>query len=535
MNNQILLLKTMLLSTSNRNILKYSDDKKKRGLATGNIIGPVILHVLIAIYVGAMCYGMAFFGMADTVPAVPAVLITAISFLFTLLKAHGMLFGYKEYDMLMSMPFPTKAVVADRFLFMYLKNLSWTCVVSLASLIAYAVVAKPGVLTYVLWILLTFLLPVLPMLLAVAISALIGGIGSGFRHKNLVLTILTFVFVIPLFFLQYFINDIIENDKIESMMDQSASVFSAVDRFVPTIGWFSKAVNDHSLLSVILLIVTAVAAYEIVFIIFSKFYKSINSRMSSHSMSHEKVKNTDLKARNVVKSIAFKEFKLFTGCVAYITNVGMGVVMAVIFGIVVLFVDPSFLVSMVAGTPVDVSAVPIVLIIPVFIYFFTGMVPSTACSMSLEGKNFWIIKSLPLDMMDVFKGKMLFNILLFLPAALFCTISSCISLKASPVEFLVAVLYTCSTCLFSTVFGMYCGAKHMRLDWETEIQVIKQGRAVSSYLLPNMLGTMILGGGLVAVGLIFNILPLVMTAFSAIYLLLTIPAYFGVKKLSKII
>ena len=50
-----------------------------------------------------------------------------------------------------------------------------------------------------------------------------------------------------------------------------------------------------------------------------------------------------------------------------------------------------------------------------------------------------------------------------------------------------------------------------------------------------MLGTMILGGGLVAVGLIFNILPLVMTAFSAIYLLLTIPAYMGVKKLARTI
>ena len=41
---------------------------------------------------------MSYFGMAEIVPAIPATIIFALSFFLTLFKAHGILFGYREYD-----------------------------------------------------------------------------------------------------------------------------------------------------------------------------------------------------------------------------------------------------------------------------------------------------------------------------------------------------------------------------------------------------------------------------------------------------
>ena len=41
-------------------------------------------------------------------------------------------------------------------------------------------------------------------------------------------------------------------------------------------------------------------------------------------------------------------------------------------------------------------------------------------------------------------------------------------------------------CAFSTAWGCVCGIRHIRLDWENEIEVIKQGAAVAIYMLPNM-------------------------------------------------
>ena len=532
MNDQILLLKTMLTSTSNINVLKHSDDKKKRSMATGNIVGFSFIYLMLAIYIGGASFGMSYFGMAETVAALPATVIFALSFFMTFFKAHGILFGFKEYDMLMSMPFTVKSVVSSRFLFMYFENLKWTLILSFSSLIGFIIGGKPSFLTVLIWVILTFFLPIIPMLVAVAISALIGGIGAGFKHKNIVLSILTFILVIPMFFTRFFVEDVIKNNKIENVVTTSAGAFNNVVGYIPTAKWFSDAVNKHSIVAILLLVAISIAAYEIFFFIFAKFYKGINSKLSESHTSKAKVNDKDFKARSVVMSVCLKEAKRFTGSVAYMTNIGMGVVMSAVFGVAILFINVNKMVSSMAGMEIDLSGVAAALVVPVLIYFFTGMVPSTACSMSLEGKNYWIIQSLPIKMMDVLKGKMLFNIFLFLPVGLFATAMSCISLKANFVEVVVAICYTVSVNLFSTVFGMLVGAKNMQLDWENEIQVIKQGKAVATYLLPNMMGTMLIGGGAVAIGIAFKILPITMGVMAAVYFLLTVLFYSKLKKLA---
>ena len=139
MNEQILLLKTMLTSNSNINVLRHSDDKKKRSMATGNIIGFGFIYLLLAMYTGGVSFGMAYFGLSESVPVLPATIIFALSFFMTLFKAHGILFGFKEIDLLMSMPFTVKNVVSSRLLFMYFENLKWTLVLSFSSLIGYII------------------------------------------------------------------------------------------------------------------------------------------------------------------------------------------------------------------------------------------------------------------------------------------------------------------------------------------------------------------------------------------------------------
>ena len=87
MSDQILLLKTMLTSTSNINVLRHSDDKKKKNMAAGNIVGFSFIYLLLAIYIGGASFGMSYFGMAEAVAALPATVIFALSFFMTLFKS----------------------------------------------------------------------------------------------------------------------------------------------------------------------------------------------------------------------------------------------------------------------------------------------------------------------------------------------------------------------------------------------------------------------------------------------------------------
>ena len=142
MKNSILLLKTLLLSTGSRNIYRYTRDKKKKRKIIGNTIGVVLLYGMLMAYCIAICVGYGRTGLIGAAPEMCALVISAIAFLFTLFKTNGYLFQFKEYDMLMSLPFEARTVAACKFLYMYIRSLPWYLSISLAMMIGYGVFAR---------------------------------------------------------------------------------------------------------------------------------------------------------------------------------------------------------------------------------------------------------------------------------------------------------------------------------------------------------------------------------------------------------
>ena len=114
------------------------------------------------------------------------------------------------------------------------------------------------------------------------------------------------------------------------------------------------------------------------------------------------------------------------------------------------------------------------------------MVATTACSPSLEGKNYWIVQSLPIEKKTLYQGKMLFNLALTVPFMIFSTVCLCLAARVPVLDTALYLLLGLALCAFSTAWGCVCGIRHMRLDWENEIEVIKQGAAVAIYMLPHM-------------------------------------------------
>lgn len=148
MSKSIVLLKTLLLSTSKINTLKHCDDKKKRRKAIGQAIGSILVYVFIIVYCILMCIGYGHYGLIGEAPNMCAVLISVIGFFFTIFKTNGYLFNFKEYDMLMSLPFKSSSVAACKFLYMYIQSLPWYLSISAAMLIGYGYYAHPAVYVY---------------------------------------------------------------------------------------------------------------------------------------------------------------------------------------------------------------------------------------------------------------------------------------------------------------------------------------------------------------------------------------------------
>ena len=484
MSNDIVLLKTLLLSTSQRNIYRHTTDKKKRRRIVANVIGFAFLYVLIMAYCIVMCVGYGMIGIIDAAPVMCALVISLLAFVFTLFKTNGYLFNFKEYDMLMSLPFETRTVAGCKFLYMYVTSLPWYLSISLAMMVGYGIFAHPFAAVYPVWLLLSLFLPIVPMLAASFLGFLIAKVSSGFKKTNMIQTVLSFIVVLFVFSLRFLMEDMFENGKVESTLEQMSAVAEDAARVYAPAGWFASAIAKGDAFGALLLVGASVALFAIVFHVVGRSYRSINSALKSHAAKGS-YRVSAQKQRSVVSAIAFKEFRRMSGSTVYMVNGAMGEVLASILGVVTLLVGFDNIVAMVMqGAPIDAAMLQPA--IPFIVYFMIGMVATTACSPSLEGKNYWILQSLPIEMKAVYQGKMLFNMCLAVPFMVLSTLCLCISAKVPVLNTLLYLLLGLALCAFSTAWGCVCGIRHMRLDWENEVEVVKQGAAVAVYMLPNM-------------------------------------------------
>ena len=294
--------------------------------------------------------------------------------------------------------------------------------------------------------------------------------------------------------------------------------------------WFAGAIVDGSISDALLLVGVTVLLFSVVFHIVGRSYRQINSALKSHSAS-KSYKMTSQKKHSVVTAIAYKEFKRMTGSTTYITNVAIGELLAVILSVVTLIFGFDSIVKVTTqNAPFDSAVLQPA--IPFIIYFLVGMMASTTCSPSLEGKQYWILQSLPIRKEQIYQGKMLFNMYLTVPFMCLGVLCLCFSAKVPVINTVLYLILGSVLCAFSTAWGCACGIKHMRLDWENEVEVIKQGPAVALYMLPNMFVVMGLVVGVVFLGMRINH-ALLALIFIAIASLLTAVSYMRAMALAK--
>ena len=487
-NKLLLLLSTELKSTSSLNILKNSRDKKKRSKAIGGYIGYGLLILMIIAYGFFSSWGYGFIGSSSIAPVLTALSVSTLAFIFTLLKSNSYLYEFKEYDMLMAMPFEIRDIVGSKFLYMYIKSLYWYVSISFSGLIGYAIWVKPGVYTYISWILLTFIIPIIPSIVAAFIGTVIVSIGVKFKHTKIVQVILSFALILFSITLRFIIEGIAKSGKTEELLTNIADGTQSVAGWYLPADWFSKAVTGENVFLGILLFIVSIVLSYVFFIVVARSYRKINSKLSTGAT---KVKNAEVgyKKKSIVISTAYKEWKRLLGSSLYMTNCCFGQVMALIIGIAGLFLKAEAIIATITGgAPIEAKAFCGAL--PLIAFFFVGMAPTTCCSLSLEGKSYWIVQSLPIRKRDLYTGKMLMNLMISAPFMLLSVLGLCICFRVGVVNTLLSLVLSVIICMYATCFGMFTGIKFVKLEWENEIEVIKQGAALAVYLFPNMFLTM---------------------------------------------
>ena len=150
---------------------------------------------MLAGYVCIMSVGLAAAGMGRLIPAVLVMGVSLVVLFFTIFKAGPVLFDRNAYEKQIALPVNVRSIIVSRFLTMYITDMLLGLLVLLPGMVVYGVMERPGVTFYLYGILAGLFLPLLPLTVASLLGALIAGISSRWRYKNLVSIVLTLVLV----------------------------------------------------------------------------------------------------------------------------------------------------------------------------------------------------------------------------------------------------------------------------------------------------------------------------------------------------
>lgn len=162
MTDLILLVKTGFINQWKFNELKNSRDKKRRTNTVLLLAVFVFLGFLIAGYAAGGALGLFHMGLESLIPTAAITIVSLITLFFTILKTNGILFGYKDYDILSSLPIKTETLVASRFIQLYLVNLAICILVMLPMGLVYGILGKKDGVFYLFWLISIAAAPLLP-------------------------------------------------------------------------------------------------------------------------------------------------------------------------------------------------------------------------------------------------------------------------------------------------------------------------------------------------------------------------------------
>lgn len=496
-----ILLKNQYLNQSNLNALKYEKDKKRRNRTIGTYAAFAVVFLMIVIYSFLIAYGYGYLGMTDAIPGYSLLICSIIALFFTFMKTNGFLFAFKDYDSVMALPFTTGTVITAKFLYMYINNLIFSLCVMLPMCAGFAIWAHPGIPVYVIWFVITCFTPLIPMAIAAAVGAIITAVGSRFRFKIFVQAALSLVLIVAVSSLGFLFNTSGSNTEFFKRLENIGEMIQTqIHRFYPVSILFDRAVSEENLLYVLAFVAVSLTIYLVFVTLVSVKYLAINTAlMTSSARSNYKVSR--MKKSSVIRAIVGKEMKRFTSSITYLMNEGIGMMLAVIGSVICLVVGvDKVLATMELGGMQQAiyCAVPLIFAVPL------TMTCTTSVSWSLEGKNLWIMKSLPIEESTIFKGKMAFNAVLLVPAAIIC--DTCLILAIRP-GIVLAVLYvvvSLAAVAFSTTLGMWVGKKFPNFEWENEVEVIKQGMTSFLGIFVNMILMIALAAVTIALGFVMD-------------------------------
>ncbi len=415
MNKSALLFKTLYRNATAPS--QAEKGKKRISRSVGAILSISPLVIMIAVLMAFLASSLK--SIADLSALLTSVLFaTQMMVLFlSMASMFSTLYDAKDTPFLQSLPINPTGVFFAKFALVYVNALKLSVVAFLP--VAYAVTITFNVVNhtmfygaYPLILLVALVAPVLPLFVAVLFSMPIAYIGSYFKGKPTLKSVLTIIFYVILMgaymVVVYFMNTkgFGQEGEVEISQGALSSLYGVARAIYPdkVLVDFCYGINVGKNFGISAACVVGMIAVMI--LLAMAFYKRINVKKSETAVQSSSSKTT-LKQENIVISLVKRDFKsIIRNSTLAMTSLANSL-LAPIFIVVMYFITGFKEGNGEAMSSLMSEMMGIGYIVMYSMIFLAGANLVASLAYTREGKSFFATKSLPIKPIDSIKSKVL--------------------------------------------------------------------------------------------------------------------------------
>lgn len=481
MNEVRLLLKNQLLALFGFNKIRHTGDPGEKRKLTGFLVMMGTVALLLVGMMTLYSVGMAFVlepaGLLDLVPGLMMAVASVLSLVTTVYKAPGLLFAFKDYDLLMSLPVRTGSLVASRLLMLYGVNLAFTLLTMVPTWVVYAVFAAPPWF-YTLYFLLALLaIPLVPLIVAAVIGTFLALVSSRFKRSSLVNLLVSLALVCGVVVASTMAQTLVEN-----FADIGQAVMDAVGRAYVLAPLFVRAVCRGDVGALALFLAVSAALFAGFCALTAWRFRRWNSRLTAGRASSG-YRLRAMKTATPLAALFRKEWRRYMASPLYVMNTAIGMLLLLVASVALLVVGMDGLES---ALQIPDLRDGIGLALPLLLCFFIVMSNTAASAISLEGDHFQALKALPVTAKDIFRSKLLLGMLVTVPLTAVCAALLAVATRPGLPDLLLLFALPLAAAVFTPLFGLRVNLAYPHFTWKTETEVIKQSQATMIAVLGGM-------------------------------------------------
>ncbi len=539
------LLKLQINAQYGLSYARYSLKNDKKALWKGLGLGLVLLFALVEI-VGLYAFLMFQLYKTATAIATPEIVLTMaavisglVVLIFGIFYILSTLFLAKDTEFLASLPIPQGSVFVSKFMLVLLGEYPFAFFLMLPPVIIYGVGTGQGVLYYLIAIICTLFIPLVPLVISAVLSLLLMNIVSRSRRRDLITIIGSIILMVVIIGGQnYLMSRIPENDKdfMMTLLQSSNTLIEFMGRAFPPSVWVTKALSAGGLdsaLNLLYLIITSLAAFGLVYFLASFIYQKGAVAQLETQSKPGKTKLT-YGASSHVMAIFKNEWRIVLRTPIYALNSLVVVILAPLMMMMPMFggnfandPDMKFLFDLIQSGE---SQADLLLIVAGIITALSLINPAVSSTFSREGKNFWVLKNIPVKPEIQIYGKLLAGYSISFGAAVLGAVMAMLSFKISPVLTLMIIVLCALALIPISAISLYIDFKRPKLSWNNPQEAIKQNMNVVFGMLIGFLMISIFG----VIGYFINTLNLsVYAVFGIMVLVLYISSDLSIRLLRK--